>query len=186
MLRLYRGQRPAIAVPLPGGAVILIRAATAFEIDKAAAGAAYLLAGLVGNQEAAEKIADMLGDEYLPPEGAASKAWAEAAGQRLALLELADLCAAEWKGVCDLDGKELTGKPDKGMLALLLRDVECARRIGEAIKGRVHDEIKEGKGSPASQDGAAAAGDPTAPNASGSDRLVLTGDPATAGSAAPK
>jgi hypothetical protein len=161
MLKLRRGRLAATAVPLPGGAVIFIRPATAFEVDRAAIGAERMLAGLVEGQTAAASILDVLGDEFREADFT-TRGWIAAAAQRIALLELAAICAERLDGVIDDNDRPIT-VPGKEVLVLLLRDAECGRRIATAINARVHEEVAEGNASAVSPDGAAKAAEDIAP-----------------------
>lgn len=184
MLTLRKGLPAAVTVPLPGGAAILVRPATAFEIDMAMAGVARMLTGLIEGSEAAAAVITIIGGEFTEPEFA-SKAWRDAAAQRLALLELATMCTERLIGVAD-DNGPIEGRPDKAQLAMLLRDNECAKRINQAISARVHDESAEGEGLPVSPNGAAKAGDPIAPSADATISRVPADDAATTASVVPK
>jgi hypothetical protein len=184
MLILRKGRPEAAAVPLPGGAIIHVRPATAFEVDLAAAGAGRMLAALVDGQDAAAAALEILGDEFRHADFT-TKAWLEAAAQRLALLELATACCQRWEGIADETGA-LIERPERQHLALLLRDTECARRISEAIRTRVHDEVAEGNASAASPNGAAKAAEAIAPNAAAMTAPAPTDGADGTASAVPK
>lgn len=162
-LKIRKGRPSASAVLLPGGAVVFVRPATSFEVDRAGNAAARMLAGLVEGQNAAATALNLLGDEFREADFT-TRSWLDAAAQRIALLELATLCVERWEGIVGDDDRPIE-KPNQETLALLLRDSECARRISNAVNARVHQEIAEGNASAASPDGAVKAADATAPSA---------------------
>lgn len=152
MLKLRKGRPAAIAVPLGGGAVAMVRPATAFEYDLAAAGARKLLAGLIESRDSAALVVDILGEEFVGANFTDS-AWLQAAALRVTLLESALLCVASWDGVVDESDQPIE-KPSREMLALLLRDGVVAKSIRDAIESRVNLETAEGNGLPGSLTGA--------------------------------
>jgi hypothetical protein len=161
MLDLTRGRPVAAPVPLGGGAVAMIRPATAFEVDKAGAQVRIWLAALVEAEDAAARLSDALGEEFAGADFAAPE-WRAAVADRLALLELASLCIQSWSGVGIGDEPV---EPSREAIALLLRDAVLSQRIRAAIERGIHVERLEKKGLPVSPPGAGEAAAPIAPNA---------------------
>lgn len=184
-MRMLSKRRPkAVTIPLGEGEFVNIRPATSFEVDIAAASAAAVLAGLIESGEAAAEALDILGDEFRQADFT-TRAWIEAAAQRLTLLELATVCCEGWAGQCGEDGKPIE-KPDRGSMALLLRDSVASRKIAEVVNSRVHEEIKEGNGSAASPSGVARAAEATAPDAARKASDAPTAGAAPSADAVPK
>jgi hypothetical protein len=156
MLKLRKGRPEPIPVPLGGGAIASVRPATSFEVDLAIAGAGKLLFGLVQSQESASLAAEVLGEEFASADFT-SKEWLDAAAQRIALLELANLCVESWTGVVDGDDNVIE-KPSRQTLALVLRSNEAAMRIRAAIQSSVNVETSEGNALGASPNGAGLVG----------------------------
>lgn len=174
MLKLHKGRPSAVPVILGGGAVAFVRPATAFEIDLALAGTEKLVAGLVEGEESAMLATSLLGEEFQSADFT-TRRWIDAASQRIALLELANLCTQSWNGIAD-DAGEPISSPTRETLAILLRDNEIAMRFNKAIKSKVHEEIAEGEELPVSQDGGAGIQD-------GAQPAVPTATPAPSGAA---
>lgn len=186
MLVLKKGQPEFTPVPLGGGGVIHLRAATAFDVDVALAEAHQVAAGLVAGEDAAERAAAFLGEAF---HGAdfTRKPWIEAAAQRIALIELATLCNNGWRGVAlESEGGALVEvpAPTKETLALLLRDVEVSNRFRAVIYSKVNLELAEGNGLPVSPSGGAGTDGNSAGDAGPSAPPVPTGGGATTASAA--
>jgi hypothetical protein len=150
MLQVRKGHPPAVAVPLGGGAVAMVRPATAFEYDLAVARAGKLLAGLIESQESATLALEGLGQEFAGADFT-SEEWLNAAAQRTALLELATLCVTSWTGVVDETGAAI--EPSREILALVLRGNQAARAIRLAIEADVNVELAEGNASATSPNG---------------------------------
>lgn len=168
MLDLTKGRPGAVAVPLGGDALAMIRPATSIEVDRAAAVVRAQLAGLIAAEDAAALVAAALGEDFCGADFTDPK-WQAAAAQQLALVELAALCIETWTGVA-VDGVAVA--PSRETVALLLRDPVTSQRVKVAIETRVHREIAEGEGLPASPSGAAEAGETIAPLAGARARPV--------------
>lgn len=167
MLKVRKGRPEPTAVPLGGGAVAFVRAATAFEVDLAIAGTTKITAGLIEGEEAAALATDLLGEEFAGADFT-TRTWIEAAAQRVALLELSMLCTSRWEGIVDENDAPVAA-PTKEIMALLLRDNDIAARFNAAIRAKVHEEIAEGNASAASLSGGAAAASSSAPTATRSE-----------------
>lgn len=172
MLVLRAGALPSRAVPLGGGAVLMVRPATSFEVSRSHAAVTRIVAGLIAGADAAETCAAALGEEFRKADFS-DPVWIEAATDRLVGIELALLCNDGWTGVMrdtgrrDADDKPIVepvaGEPTRELLALLLRDAVVAARVRSAIEAEIHEAQAEGNGSPASPSGAAGMVEPNAP-----------------------
>lgn len=165
MLKLSAAVPPEIPVPLGAGAVLYVRPAEYFEHVEAERRAFVLLLGLIEAQDSAREIEAALGRQFRGADFTV-ESWRITAAQCLALIELATLCATRWHGVVDERGETIAA-PTREWLALLLRDHDVATRVALALRARIHREVAEGEGSPASPPGGAGTTD-GARNANGS------------------
>src|SRR5262245_45663139 len=105
MLKLSRGKPATTKVPLGGGAFLRVRSATSFEVERAAASTAILLAGLKESQQAAQAAAAALGEEFEQADFT-QEDWMRAAAEQLSLLELLVLCQEGGEGEPILDDQD--------------------------------------------------------------------------------
>jgi len=182
MLLLRSGKLPATTVPLGSGASMQVRPATSFEVDMVRAESRISVLGLAALQEGAAEAAAILGEDFRDADFT-RPAWIEAASRRLSLVRLAVLCSDDWIGVVDAAGAPLP--LDAAAVAVLLRDPQIAAKVEGAIEANVHLEWSEKNASAASPNGAAAAGEPTAPNVPAPASPAPTGFADEAASAAP-
>jgi hypothetical protein len=170
MLRL--GKSKPRRVDLGGGAWIVARAATQFDLDEVHAKVSRALAGIAAGSEAADFLAGVLGEDF-NADGLKDRDRLVAASIRLSEIYLVMACQSGWNGIITEDGKPL-GVPEPASVALLLSDPAIRARVMGVVNSRIHVEQAEGNGLPASPNGGAGALH-TAPSA------VLATSPAPAG-----
>lgn len=189
-LRLRRGVTYQ-EVPLGGDSVIRLRPATRFDLEEAGALVARDFAAIVLGDDAAARVAAVLGPDFdrdgtlFPAIKAAEAAQADAeaepalpaqnvayvaASKFLGDIHLVMACQGGWDHFelveCDGDNQTVTplDRPEPWSIALLLRDPVLHDAMFKVINSRVHAEIAEGEGLPVSPVGGAGipAGAPTA------------------------
>lgn len=164
LLIIETGTPPSIPVPLGGGAIWKVRPATSFEVTLASAAAQRIASGLAEGEDAVERAATLLGDEFRGGDFTNAD-WVTALVERLVLAELALVCSQQWTGVNvrvnDTSTRELT--LDRGGIAMVLRDPKISHMISAAINSKVHIERSDEKKLEASPDGGARTDEATAP-----------------------
>lgn len=159
-IKIRAGKPKATRLDFGEGVVIIVRPATAFEVDLAKAAIVKLIAGLVAGETAAMLAASVLGEEFRSADFTRDD-WRSAASNRLALVELAALCIEGWEGFVDEDDQPLP--LDRVNIALVLRDEGIARRVGDCLQAAVYERVAEKNALSASPNGAVKAGNDTAP-----------------------
>jgi hypothetical protein len=167
MLIVQSGAPKPIPVPLGGGAIWKVRPATSFEVTLATAQAQRVAAGLAEGEDAAERAAELLGEEF---RGGAftDKDWVNALVERLVLSELALVCSTDWTGVAmfEGEGESQTVREldlDRASIAMVLRDPRISHLVSRAVNSAVHIERSDEKKLSASPDGGAKTDEVTAP-----------------------
>jgi hypothetical protein len=153
MLKLRKGKPPFVPVPLGGGAIIRVRAATQSDVEYASARATPLLAGLVAGAECAPALAGALGDDF-NVDALTDEARLRTAAVRLSEIYLVLACQDGWAGVGNEDGSEASA-PDAATIALLLQDPVCRNKVMQVVNAAVHAEDEEKNASSASPSGGA-------------------------------
>jgi hypothetical protein len=163
MLALRKRKIEAVTLPLPGGATAKVRPATAADVDQVSAEIQALVAGSLASMGSLALVSLVLGEEFDAVDLTDSGMLARVA-TGLSRLKLASVCCEEWSGVVgEEDGETLDLNIEN--LALLLQDSRIAAQFDAVINSKRHAEVKEKNASAASPTGAAAAAEPTAPNA---------------------
>lgn len=148
-------------VDLAPGVYVNVRPATRAEMHIAAIKTTALVTAARIGAEAMTQLCEACG--VAEPDEDRTDELLEALAYRVSMIELAVLCIEDWHGIGDADGNPVP--PTREWIALLLRELDASSKIDAAINARIHLEVDEGNGSPASPNGAAAAGENTAPTA---------------------
>lgn len=153
-MALILGRRPKhYPVPLGGGVSLLVRPATYAEIQIVAAEIAPSIAALIAGSAIGEELAPFLGEEFNTG-SEFGPAQAQAAGDKLGLIELLMRCAGDMTGqLLGPDEQPLPWTPDlpleerkdKGTAALLASDTTIARRLRAVIEAGAAEEQAEGE-----------------------------------------
>jgi hypothetical protein len=170
MLRLCKSKPRR--VELGGGAWIMVRPATQFDVEKVQAEVSRALAGIAAGSEAADFLAGVLGED-LEIGGLKDRTRLVATSIRLSEIYLVMACQSGWGGIVTEDGV-LLEVPEPASVALLLSDPVTRARVMAVVNARIHVEQAEGNGLPASPTGGAGA-PATAPSAAGAASLAPTG-----------
>ena len=125
MLRL--GKSKPRRVDLGGGAWIVARPATQFDLDEVHAEVSRALAGIAAGSEAADFLAGVLGEDF-NVDGLKDRDRLVAASIRLSEIYLVMACQSGWEGIVTEDGKPL-GAPEPASVALLLSDPAIRARV---------------------------------------------------------
>lgn len=176
MLKLRKGRPPFVPVALGGGAVIRVRTALQSDIDTASARAQRDLMGFVAGSDAADVLAQVLGDDF---DVGALKDNARVinASMRLAEVYLVLACQDGWSGIGTEDGEPIP-EPDAATLALLMADPDRRLKILSVVNASLHEETQEKNASDASPNGGA--GTPTgAPTAGAAGSHAQPASPST-------
>jgi hypothetical protein len=144
-MALIIGGRPKhIPVPLGGGVTLLVRPATYAEIQIVSAEIAPSIAALIAGSAAGADLAPLLGEEFNTG-GEFGPAQAQAAGDKLGLIELLMVCAGDMTGRLLGPDKQPLPWPDKGTAALLASDTTIARRLRAVVEAGAAEESREGE-----------------------------------------
>lgn len=161
MILLSDVEAPAERVTLAPGSWVEVRPCTALQSYEARERARPLIAGLLLGRRSEDEIAAILGAEFGEVRGTDDPAFAAAASERLALIEIVAMCAVRWEGIGNADGSP--AEINRANVARLLRVPAWANQISEAVNRPLYERRVEGNASAASPSGAAAAADSGAP-----------------------
>lgn len=142
-------------VAIEQGAWIELRPCTALEYYEASERARPLIAGLVLGRRAEDDLVAVLGPEFGEPRGPDDGAFAAAASERLALIEIVAACATAWEGFGDAEGRP--AELNRANIARLLRFPAWADKISKVVNAPLYKRRAEGNASAASPSGGAAA-----------------------------
>jgi hypothetical protein len=133
---------------------IELRPATALEYYEARERTRPLIAGMLLGRRSEDALALILGAEFGERQGSDDVAFAAAASERLALIELATLCATAWSGVANADGSPAA--LDRVNIARLLRMPAYADRVSAVVNRAFYERRAEGNAFAALPSGEAA------------------------------